>query len=103
VKFTPNSGRIDINVCVDHSGEMLISVTDTGIGISEQDLPNVLKEFSRVEDQSTKSIEGTGLGLPLTKMLVELHGGRLSIESTLGKGTTVLSYFPASRVIEQAA
>jgi signal transduction histidine kinase len=98
-----DTGRIDINVCVNHSGEMLISVSDTGIGISEQDLPNVLKEFSRVEDQSTKSIEGTGLGLPLTKMLVELHGGRFSIESTLGEGTTVLSYFPASRVIEQAA
>lgn len=103
VKFTPSAGCITVQVNIDKSGELLISIKDTGIGIAKDKLPSILEEFSRVESLETKSIEGTGLGLPLTKLLIENHGGRMEIQSEPGIGTTVLFYFPAHRLAEYAA
>jgi len=103
VKFTPQSGRISISISIDQLGNLVVAVQDTGIGIKPEEMPKVLKEFSRVENNQTKSIEGTGLGLPLTKLLIERHGGRLNIESEYGEGTTVTFCLPANRLINQAA
>ena len=76
---------------------------DTGISIAAEELPSILEKFPRVENAHTKSIEVTGLGLPLTKLLIERLGGHLNIESEYGEGTTVSYYFPASCLINQVA
>jgi len=76
-------------------------VRDTGIGIAEADLPEVLEPFGQARSYSGQPDEGTGLGLPLAKAMVELHGGSLTIDSALGVGTTVTVLIPAERVIDQ--
>jgi signal transduction histidine kinase len=87
VKFTPEGGRIRISANkTDNSVE--ISVSDTGIGITPEDQPKIFEEFRQVGSDSTHKIEGTGLGLTLAKKFVELHGGKIWVESELGKGST---------------
>ncbi|MDP2156704.1 MAG: ATP-binding protein, partial [Nitrospirota bacterium] len=71
-----------------------ISVADTGIGIKTEDMPKLFKEFSQLESAYTKNFEGTGLGLALTKRLVELHGGSIRVESEFGKGSTFIFSIP---------
>ena len=73
---------------------MEISVTDTGIGIAEEDQPKVFEEFRQVGSDNAKKIEGTGLGLTLAKKFVELHGGRIWVESEVGKGSTFMFTLP---------
>ena len=82
---------------------MELRITDTGRGIAAEDLTKVLEPFKQVENIMTRSHEGSGLGLALSKRLVELHGGHLELESELGKGTTVLVRFPPQRVIVRPA
>ncbi|MBI5075790.1 MAG: sensor histidine kinase [Nitrospirae bacterium] len=86
VKFTPDGGRINVKA-VPVDGRVQISVTDTGVGIKPEDQQVIFGEFRQVGDDSHKR-EGTGLGLTLTKKLVELHGGRMLVESEAGKGST---------------
>jgi len=69
-------------------------VEDTGIGISSKDLPRLFKEFSQLETPLTKKYKGTGLGLALTKKLVELHGGKIWVESEPGKGSRFVFRMP---------
>ncbi len=76
-----------------------IVVMDTGRGIKPEDIPKVLEPFAQVEDIMSRSHEGVGLGLPLSKRLTELHGGTLSVESEVGKGTTVTVRFPPERTV----
>ena len=95
VKFTPEGGRITINARP-INGSVEISVTDTGIGIAEEDQPKVFEEFRQVGSDNAKKIEGTGLGLTLAKKFVELHGGRIWVESELGKGSTFVFTLPAT-------
>ncbi|MDP2156848.1 MAG: ATP-binding protein, partial [Nitrospirota bacterium] len=71
-----------------------ISVTDTGIGIKPEDMPKLFQEFTQLESAYTKNFEGTGLGLALTKKLVELHGGSIRVESEFGKGSTFIFSIP---------
>jgi signal transduction histidine kinase len=86
IKFTPDGGRVQVSArCAD--SEVLIAVRDTGIGISPEDLPHVFEEFRQVGRGEAKH-EGTGLGLPLAKRFVELHGGAMWVESEVGVGTT---------------
>ena len=92
VKFTPEGGRITINARPTN-GSVEISVTDTGIGIAEEDQPRIFEEFRQVGNDS-KKIEGTGLGLTLAKKFVELHGGRIWVESEVGKGSTFVFTLP---------
>jgi signal transduction histidine kinase len=100
VKFTPEGGKIEIRVSRSENGDLSISVADTGIGISEEDFDRVLSPFGQVESAYSGTYEGTGLGLPITKALIELHGGTLTLESTVGVGTTIALSFPKERVLE---
>ena len=83
------------------NGGLSISVSDTGCGIAAEDIPKALTPFGQVESKVSRKNEGTGLGLPLAKQLVELHGGLLTIESKVDVGTTVMIFLPASRMIAQ--
>ncbi len=80
-----------------------ISVTDTGIGIEPADIDTVLMPFGQADSTLSRRYEGTGRGLPLTKSLIELHGGRLRLESKPGAGTRVTVGFPSNRVVERKA
>ena len=97
VKFTPEGGDIVIAVSQLDDDRMRVAVTDTGIGIAPEDLERLARPFEQVEGQHSKTTQGTGLGLALTKSLVELHGGRLTIESEPGQGTTVSFELPMRR------
>jgi signal transduction histidine kinase len=94
VKFTPEGGRIGITANKTDSGVAEISVSDTGIGIAPEDQPKIFEEFRQVGSDSTHKIEGTGLGLTLAKKFVELHGGKIWVESELGKGSTFTFTLP---------
>jgi signal transduction histidine kinase len=97
VKFTESGGRVAIAVDVDKTG-CRMTVSDTGIGIPPDQLDEILEPFTQADNRLSREYEGTGLGLPITKALVELHGGTLAIESTLGQGTRVTIALPADRL-----
>ena len=99
VKFTLEGGHIIIAAKMNDKDEMEISVTDTGIGIPEEEIPTALSVFGQVKSRQMLEEEGTGLGLPLCKMLTELHGGRFLLESKLGKGTKATFIIPSSRIL----
>jgi GAF domain-containing protein len=96
VKFTPDGGRIDVRVRRE-DGNAVIAVHDTGIGIAPEDQAAVFEEFRQVGRDYTNKQEGTGLGLALTKKFVELHGGRIWLESEPGKGSTFTFTIPMTR------
>ena len=98
VKFTLPGGRVQVEASVLPGGELALAVADTGIGIAPEDIPRVLAPFGQVESGLNRKYEGTGLGLTLTKALIELHGGRLDIDSVRGVGTKASAIFPAARV-----
>ena len=100
VKFTPEGGYIIVRALNGPDGTMVISVADTGIGIEKDEIPRVLAAFGQADGSLSRKYEGTGLGLPLVKSFVELHGGSLDIQSGIGVGTTVTIRFPAERVLE---
>jgi signal transduction histidine kinase len=102
VKFTPQGGRVTLFASDGGGPFVVMGVSDTGIGIAADDLPRVLEPFGQVENIFTQTRGGTGLGLPLAKMLTALHGGHLTIDSKLGEGTIVRVLLPAARD-EQAA
>jgi len=98
VKSTEPRGRILIGSGMDSRGDLLISIKDTGVGIAPEHLLRVLNPFEQVADHLTKENEGTGLGLPIARALIELHGGELVLSSDLGVGTTVALRLPHERV-----
>ena len=98
VKFTEPKGRILISSSVDDRGDLLISIKDTGIGIPSEHLERVLGPFEQVGDHLTKESEGTGLGLPIARALIELHGGNLTLSSEFGMGTTAALRLPHERI-----
>ena len=93
VKFTPDGGRIDV-LATREDSNAVIAVHDTGIGIAPEDQAEVFEEFRQVGRDYTKKHEGTGLGLALTKKFVELHGGKIWLESEPGKGSTFTFSIP---------
>jgi two-component system cell cycle sensor histidine kinase PleC len=99
LKFTGAAGTVTIRGFVDKAGWMVIDVQDSGIGMTELEIDKALEPFGQVDSAINRRHPGTGLGLPLTKSMVELHGGRLSIESQVGKGTLVRALFPSERVV----
>jgi signal transduction histidine kinase len=102
VKFTESRGRIMIGSGVNGQGDLVISIKDTGIGIPSEHLERVLNPFEQVADHLTKENEGTGLGLPIARALIELHGGSLTLSSDLGVGTTVALRLPHERIRDGA-
>jgi len=101
IKFTPGPGIITVEMEEAASG-ILLKVIDNGIGICEADLPKVFERFGQVDNELSRMHDGTGLGLPLVKQLIELHGGSLAAESKLGVGTTITVAFPMNRIIKPA-
>ena len=97
VKFTPEGGDIVVALSREDDDRVRVAVTDTGIGIAEKDLDRLARPFEQVEGQHSKTTQGTGLGLALTKSLIELHGGMLTIASEPGRGTTVGFVLPIRR------
>ena len=97
VKFTPEGGDIVVALSRLDDDRLRVAVTDTGIGIAPEDLARLARPFEQVEGQHSKTTQGTGLGLALTKSLIELHGGELLMESEPGQGTTVSFDLPIRR------
>ena len=93
IKFTPEGGVVTIAVEPKSAG-LIIRITDTGIGISKEDIERLAQPFEQIDSQHSRQHEGTGLGLALSKSLVELHGGNFNIESKVGQGTTVTFTLP---------
>lgn len=103
VKFTPRGGSAHIDASLTDNGGLAVTVTDSGIGIAEADIPVALSPFGQISSQLARAYEGAGLGLPLSKMLIELHGGSLRLRSEPGEGTTVTLTLPPERVGVSAA
>jgi signal transduction histidine kinase len=93
VKFTPKGGEVDVSA-IRVNGEVRVSVADNGPGIAPGDHERIFEEFQQT-DAGLERLEGTGLGLALSKRLVELHGGRIWLESELGKGSTFVFTLPS--------
>jgi signal transduction histidine kinase len=102
VKFTPTGGSVTVTAGRTRSGGIALAVRDTGIGIPKSEMSRVFRPYHRVDNSMTRNREGIGLGLPLTKQLVELHGGQLRLESTEGVGTEVTVVLPRRLVGAEA-
>jgi signal transduction histidine kinase/ligand-binding sensor domain-containing protein/AraC-like DNA-binding protein len=98
-KFTPDGGKIEVSFLESSGSGAVIKIKDSGIGIPEQELPNLFKRFYQIDDSPTRMHEGTGIGLALTRELVELHKGKISIKSKEGEWTEVTIELPLSRDI----
>jgi len=94
VKFTPTGGSVTVTLRHIENAWSRLSVADTGIGIGKDDLERIFQPFVQVDGRLNRKYEGVGLGLPLTRRLVEMHGGTLNIESEVGRGTTVIVDLP---------
>ena len=100
IKFTPEGGTVTIQVDPRATG-LIVHVSDTGIGISEDDIARLAQPFEQIDSQHSRQHEGTGLGLALSKSLVELHGGNFAITSKLGEGTTVTFTLPNTPIAQE--
>jgi PAS domain S-box-containing protein len=109
IKFTPQGGQVTLSAqpaaapSGSTGGWVALSVADTGIGIPPEQIDNALSAFGQVDNPFTRSQEGTGLGLPIVKSLVELHSGQFQIESAVGKGTRITMVMPAQKEVAQEA
>ena len=99
VKFTPEGGKIDFRVEIEPEGGITFTIADSGIGIRAEDIPKVMTVFGQADGSLARNFEGAGLGLPMTRSLMELHGGELKLESQPGTGTVVQLRFPKSRTV----
>ncbi|MDJ0951462.1 MAG: PAS domain-containing sensor histidine kinase [Alphaproteobacteria bacterium] len=99
IKFTPAGGSINVGAGLQPNGTFAIRISDTGVGIDERDFDTVLTPFGQVQNTYRRTRDGTGLGLPLVKSMIEMHGGYLELQSERDVGTTVTLVFPADRVI----
>ncbi len=100
IKFTPRAGRVmlELTPLIERPGMVRVAVRDTGIGIAAEDIKRLAQPFVQVENQHAKTTQGTGLGLALTKSLIEMHGSEMVIDSELGRGTTVWFDIPVKSV-----
>jgi PAS domain S-box-containing protein len=103
IKFTPEEGSITVALRKEEDGGLVFVVSDTGVGIPEHALATVMLPFMQADQGLNRRFEGTGLGLPLTKAMTEMHGGRVELSSTIGVGTTVSVRFPPERTIAHSA
>ena len=103
IKFTEAGGKVTMRVWFRGDSGYVFQIADTGIGIALEDIPKALSQFGQVDSTFGRRHEGTGLGLPLTKALVELHGGSLDLQSQPNVGTTVTARFPAELICDPAS
>lgn len=102
VKFSDTGGRIDIDACMLDDGRMQITIADEGVGIAKAKIKQAMEPFGQVSDSyENADMQGTGLGLPLAKAMVELHDGLMRLESDVGQGTTVFVTIPSYRIVER--
>jgi two-component system cell cycle sensor histidine kinase PleC len=94
VKFTPRGGSVAVRAALVPGNALALSVADTGIGIAPEDKVHLFEAFWRADNAHNRRHEGTGLGLAISRRLAELHGGKIEIESEVGKGTTVRVSIP---------
>jgi signal transduction histidine kinase len=94
VKFTPAGGKIELTASRQAAGWIAVTVSDTGIGMREEDIPKALAPFGQIDGSLSRKYEGAGLGLPLCQVFAALHGGKLAIQSEPGRGTTVTVVLP---------
>jgi two-component system, sensor histidine kinase and response regulator len=97
LKFTPEGGTVTLRVMVD-SDHAALQVEDTGIGIPIEQHSHIFKKFQQIDSSYQRKYEGTGLGLSLTKLLVDLHGGRIEVESTMGEGSCFTVWLPKQEI-----
>lgn len=103
LKFTGPGGQVVVKLKADGANEFRIEVTDTGVGIPAKDLGRLFVEFQQLDATTAKCYQGTGLGLALTKRIVEAQGGRVGVESTPGKGSTFFAVLPRAPMLEPGA
>ena len=101
IKFT-DAGEITVRV-TSANGAFLVSVADTGPGISEADQQKIFEEFHQVDSSATRTKGGTGLGLAIAKRIIEMHGGRIKVESTPGKGSTFSVMLPTRVTVSETS
>jgi signal transduction histidine kinase len=99
VKFSRNGGTVRLNIRSGPDSGYIFEVVDRGSGMAPEDIPKALSQFRQVDHDLDRQEEGTGLGLPLTKALVEMHQGSLALQSEVGVGTTASVRFPAERIV----
>jgi two-component system cell cycle sensor histidine kinase PleC len=99
IKFTRRGGTVEMFARLTNSGELLFGVKDDGIGIAEEDQARVFERFGQGRHDVASADEGSGLGLPIVKGLIEAHGGRVTLQSELGEGTCVSVWMPRERLI----
>jgi signal transduction histidine kinase len=99
VKFTPPGGKIAVSALLNANDEVELSVSDNGLGIAPQDQPFLFERFGQTSPQITRAERGTGLGLAIVKGLVDMHRGRIRLESELGQGTHITVIFPADSTL----
>ncbi|MBF0093316.1 MAG: PAS domain-containing protein [Alphaproteobacteria bacterium] len=99
IKFTPAGGVVTLETTLDRDGALCIDVRDTGVGMTQEQISVAMAPFSQIDGALSRRHEGTGLGLPLSKSLVEMHGGSLVVSSSPGVGTTVRVRIPKERVL----
>jgi len=98
IKFTRAGGKVEVRLSRGPEA-LAIAVSDSGIGMAEKDIPLARERFGQVDSTLARKYEGAGLGLPIAIQIVELHGGKMDIESRLGVGTTVTVHLPANRLV----
>ncbi|MGE5505938.1 MAG: PAS domain S-box protein [Actinomycetota bacterium] len=103
VKFTPPGGRVTASAAITVNGDLDLVVEDTGIGIAAEDIERAMRPFEQVDSGLGRRFGGTGLGLPLTRQLMDLHGARVLLDSELGHGTRACLRFPPERIRRSAA
>lgn len=100
IKFTETGGHVEVGAYQRAGGDLSLYVQDTGVGMDPSEVENALAPFTQLDSSLSRKFEGTGLGLPLTQKLVELHDGELKIDTAPGKGTTASIILPRSRVVQ---
>lgn len=103
LKYSQPGGKIRLQAQKREKNEIALSVSDTGVGISETDLPRIFERFYRADKARSRELGGTGLGLSIVKHIAQMHGGRVEAESELGRGTTIRVILPANSAADQTA
>ncbi len=98
IKYTHKGGKVNIELYLEQS-EVIIKISDNGIGIPEEELPFIFDRFYRVDKDRSRETGGTGLGLSITQQIIALHQGRIEVDSKVNEGTTIYIFLPSQAAI----